>query len=260
MNYRCEDAPGFELLAPADPRRSRYDILELLAVMRSLRYNESFNSISFRNVDLTGLHGQRDPHGDDHVPYTTKSGEPINMPQQRDMWLLIQEIQALALKSKKLRRFDFTNCIKRIPVDFDDSRDIGCGICEAIFPLCARQLTNVDWITLNGIALADADIDYLYAAAINKLCHFRALDLGNCALGMTILNLHLCFCGFCLLSSVQIMYLPPERIISGLIYEHANALKVIEVCKLAFMLFRTRTRRWNPLTFLVIQHDLTPTF
>ena len=228
--------------------------------MRSLRYNESFNSISFRNVDLTGLHGQRDPHGDDHVPYTTKSGEPINMPQQRDMWLLIQEVQALALKSKKLRRLDFTNCIKRIPVDFDDSRDIGCGICEAIFPLCARQLTNVDWITLNGIALADADIDYLYAAAINKLCHFRALDLGNCALGMTIFNFYLWICRFSMLSSIQTVYLTQERIIDVLVCDHTNPLKVIGVCKFASMLSRTRTRRWSPLTFLVIQHDLTPTF
>ena len=151
--------------------------------MRSLRYNESFNSISFRNVDLTILHAQVDTLGDDHVPYTTKSGEPLNMPQQRDSWLLIHEIQALALKSKKLRRLDFTNCITRIPIDYDDSRDVGCGICEALFPLCARQLTNVDWITLNGIPLADADIDYLYAAAVNKLCHFRALELGSCALG-----------------------------------------------------------------------------
>ena len=151
--------------------------------MRSLRYNESFNSISFRNVDLTILHAQVDTLGDDHVPYTTKSGESLNMPQQRDSWLLIHEIQALALKSKKLRRLDFTNCISRIPTDYDDARDVGCGICEALFPLCARQLTNVDWITLNGIPLADADIDYLYAAAINKLCHFRALELGSCALG-----------------------------------------------------------------------------
>ena len=184
VKYQGEDAPGFELLAPADQRRTTYNLLEFLAVMRSLRYNESFNSISFGNVDLTILHGQCDAHGDDHVPYTTKSGVPINIPEQRDSSLLIQEIQALALKSKKLRRLDFTNSINRTPVDYDDSRDIGCGICEALFPLCARQLTNVDWIILNGITLADADIDYLYAAAINRLCHFRALDLGSCALGM----------------------------------------------------------------------------
>ena len=183
VNYECEDAPGFELLPPADLQSPRYNVLELLAVMRSLRYNESFHSISFRNINLNILHGLRDPHGADHVIWTTKSGEPLRMPYPMDAWLLVQEIQGLALKSKKLRRMDFANCVTRKPVDGDDTRDVGCGICEALFPLCARQLTNVDWITLNGIILADADIDYLYSAAIDKLCHFRALELGSCGLG-----------------------------------------------------------------------------
>jgi hypothetical protein len=183
VSYQCEDAPGFELLPPADPQRSRYNVLELLAVMRSLRYNESFHSISFQNINLNVLHGLHDPYGDDHVMWATRSGEPLKMPFPRDSWLLVQEVQGLALKSRKLRRMDFENSISRKPVDNDDTRDVGCGICEALFPLCARQLTNVDWVTLNGIVLADADIDYLYSAAIDKLCHFRALELGSCALG-----------------------------------------------------------------------------
>ncbi|KAL8823880.1 MAG: hypothetical protein Q9191_005474 [Dirinaria sp. TL-2023a] len=183
VNYQCEDAPGFELLPAADPKSVKYNVLELLAVIRSLRYNESFHSVSFRNISLDAMHGLSDFFGADHVVWTSKSGEPLKMPHPKDSWLLVQEIQMLALKSKKLRRMDFTNCVTRKPVDGDDVRDVGCGICEALFPLCARQLTNVDWITLNGITLADADIDYLYAAAIDKLCHFRALELGNCGLG-----------------------------------------------------------------------------
>lgn len=183
VNYECEDAPGFELLPPANAQSSRYNVLELLAVMRSLRYNESFHSISFRNISLQILHKLVDSYGSEHVMWTTKSGESFNMPYPGDAWLLVQEIQGIALKSKKLRRMDFSSCITRKPIESDDSRDVGCGICEAIFPLCARQLTNIDWITLNGIPLADADIDYLYAATIDKFCHFRALELANCYLG-----------------------------------------------------------------------------
>ena len=183
INYQCEDAPGFELLPPEDPQSPEYNVLELLAVMRSLRYNESFHSISFRNINLQVLHGLRDPYGNEHVMWTTKSGEALTMEYPKDAWLLVQEIQSLALKSKKLRRMDFANCITRKPLDGDDTRDVGCGICEALFPLCARQLTNVDWITLNGIILADADVDYLYSAAIDKFCHFRALEIGSCGLG-----------------------------------------------------------------------------
>ena len=232
--------------------------------MRSLRYNESFNSISFRNVDLTILHAQVDTLGDDHVPYTTKSGEPLNMPQQRDSWLLIHEIQALALKSKKLRRLDFTNCITRIPIDYDDSRDVGCGICEALFPLCARQLTNVDWITLNGIPLADADIDYLYAAAINKLCHFRALELGSCALGKLVIS-HVLIPYITSMSQRQcnkivfLKYCNSGSAVRISIHRLADVPKAIETCRPVSTLSHIRILLWSPLISLVIQHGLIRT-
>ncbi len=188
VNYHCEDAPMFMLLPPNDLRRPKYTTLELLAIMRALRYNETFVSISFRNVKLDVLHGQRDPQGLDHVPWTTRSGEPLNIPLQEHSWLLVQEVQALALKSKRLRRLDFAHALTRKPKDHNSGRDEGCGICEALFPLCAKQLTNVDWIILNGIMLADADIEFLYAAAIEKSCHFRAVELGSCGLVDQFMN------------------------------------------------------------------------
>ena len=182
VNYLCEDAPGFELLSPAHPRRSKYTVMELLAVIRALRYNETFHSISFRHVNMDALHGLYDKYGTEHVAFTTRSGMPLKLPDQEKACLLVQELQALALKSKRLRRLDFSYCLTRIPAEDDDSRDSGCTICEALFPLCAKQLTNVDWVVLNGVWLADADIDYIYAAAIEKSCHFRALDIGHCGL------------------------------------------------------------------------------
>ncbi|MCJ1404685.1 hypothetical protein MMC11_007911 [Xylographa trunciseda] len=183
VNYSCEDAPQFELLEPNHSRRTRYTVLELLSIMRALRYNESFHSISFRNIDLSGLHGLSDNFGSEHLLWSTRSGAPLPLPLKQQSWLLVQEIQSLALKSKRLRRLNFFHCLKRKPRDENGSRDPGSGICEALFPLCAQQLTNVDWITLNGVSLAEIDIDYLYAAAIEKSCHFRAVDLGHCGLG-----------------------------------------------------------------------------
>ena len=182
VDYHCEDAPAFELLPPADIR-PRYTILELLAVMRALRYNESFGCISFRNTSLDPIHSRRDVFGHDHVPWSTRSGESLNMPEQATFTLLVQEIQALALKSRRLRRMDFSYSLTRRPTaDSGFNQDPGCGICEAIFPLCAKQYTNVDWIILDGIPLTEIDVDYLFAAAIEKSCHFRALDLGYCGL------------------------------------------------------------------------------
>ena len=184
VNYECEDAPRFQLLTPAHPQRSKYTLLELLAVMRALRYNEFFRTIAFSGVSLDILHGLHDPHGSDidHLLSTTRSGSPISIPQQAYPWLIVQEIQALALKSKRLRRLDFSHSLTRKPTDVETGRDQGSGICEALFPLCARQLTNVDWITLTGISLAEIDVDYIYAAAIEKACHLRALEVGRCGL------------------------------------------------------------------------------
>ena len=189
VNYDCEDAPKFELLTPAHPQRSKYALLELLAVMRALRYNETFRTIAFSGVNMEILHDLYDPHGSelDHLLLTTRSGSPISIPQQAYPWLIVQEVQALALKSKRLRRLDFSHCLTRKPTDVETGRDRGCGICEALFPLCARQLTNVDWITLTGITLAEIDVDYIYAASIEKACHLRAIELGRC--GLTEKNL-----------------------------------------------------------------------
>ncbi len=66
--YRCEDvdweinwktrfAPEFRLLPN---KRGSYSPLQLLAVLRALRYNDYFNSLSFRDVDLSVLGGLQD--------------------------------------------------------------------------------------------------------------------------------------------------------------------------------------------------------
>lgn len=181
VEYVGEDAPIFQLLPPSDGNRHAYSLLELLAIMRALRYNQSFKTISFSYISLDVLHGLYDQHGWEHVPWTTRSGESILIADQEKSRLLVQEVQALALKSTRLRRLDFSFCLSRKAPD-ESSRDEGCGICEALFPLCAKQLTNVDWVILNGIHLVDADIDFLYAAGIKPSSHFRAIELRGCGL------------------------------------------------------------------------------
>lgn len=182
ISYNCEDAPMFQLLRPTNPHRPKYSVLELLAVLRALRYNESFVSISFYEISLDVIHGLCDHHGSEYVPWTSRSGIAMNTPDQDKLCLMVQELQAIALKSKRLRRLDLSKSLERKPEDNPDNRDPGCCVAEAIFPLCKRQLTNVDWIVLNGIILADADLDYLIAAAVEKSCHLRALEVSRCGL------------------------------------------------------------------------------
>lgn len=165
IDLECEDAPCFRLLRPASTRISRYSALELIAVMRALRYNESFRSISFRGINLDALQGIRDLHGVDPDVHLDRSGCLVEIPGQGNLSVLSQEVRALALKSTRLRRLDFAYSLTRTPTLDKGSRDPGCGIPEAIFPVCRRGMTNVNWVVLNGIKLGESDLDYLVDAA-----------------------------------------------------------------------------------------------
>lgn len=195
ITYPHEDKPRFELLQPVGLRRTQYSVLELLAVMRSLRYNELFGGISFKGVHLDVLNGLRDHHGVEHLCLKTKRGTYARLDAEElsRSCLLVQEIRALALTNRKLRRLDFSSCITRQPKDHGEStgsaRDKGCGIVEALFPLCKYQTTNVDWIALNHIILGDTDLDYLVAAAVERACHLRGLELSECGLTDRALSL-----------------------------------------------------------------------
>ncbi|OKL56814.1 hypothetical protein UA08_07968 [Talaromyces atroroseus] len=189
IDLECEDAPCLRLLSPASKKRSHYNVLELLAVMRALRYNESFCSISFSGISLDALQSCRDRFGPDWNAFTTRAGAQVSIAGQDRLSVLSQEIRALALKSRRLRRLDFSFCLSRIPISDRGARDPGCGIPEAIFPLCRRQLTNVDWIVLNGIKLGDSDLDYIVDAASQRASHLRALEVGDCGLSVHDLDL-----------------------------------------------------------------------
>ncbi|OOQ87491.1 putative leucine rich repeat and nacht domain-containing protein [Penicillium brasilianum] len=189
IDLECEDAPCFRLLRPASATSSRYSALELIAVMRALRYNESFRSISFRGINLDALQGLRDVHGMDVDVHLDRSGCLVHIPGEANLTVLSQEVRALALKSTWLRRLDFAYCLTRTPTLDKGSRDPGCGIPEAIFPVCRRELTSVDWVVLNGIKLGESDLDYLVDAASQKQSHMRALEVGDCGLSVHDLDL-----------------------------------------------------------------------
>lgn len=189
IDLDCEDAPCFRLLRPASRTTSRYSALELIAVMRALRYNHSFTSISFRGINLDALQGIRDVHGMDVDVHLDRSGCLVHIPGEASLTVLSQEVRALTLKSTCLRRLDFSYCLTRTPTLDKGSRDPGCGIPEAIFPVCRRELTRVDWVVLNGIKLGESDLDYLVDAASQRRSHLRALEVGDCGLSVHDLDL-----------------------------------------------------------------------
>jgi hypothetical protein len=189
VDFECEDAPGFILYPPT---HTKYTNIELLAVLRALRYNESFRSISFRDIDLHSLHGWFDPHGTDHVAWWTREGTHLSKhfnikPETRS--ILYQEVQAIALRSAKLSRMDFTNTLpRRRPKDNFDyegdgvDKDPGCEIVAALMPLCRAQLSNVTWIILSGIELGETDLDDLIPAIHSTNARIRAIEFSRCGL------------------------------------------------------------------------------
>ncbi|EXJ79726.1 hypothetical protein A1O3_08009 [Capronia epimyces CBS 606.96] len=181
VDYHCEDAPRFQLLPSSTG--VPYSSLELLAVFRALRYNESFTSISFARIDLSPLRHLYDAFSSDTDGLFTRSGNPTNIAGHQDLHVLGQEIRALALKSRRLRRLDFSYTLPQ-RVLAEDEQPIDCGILEALAPLCKKSLTNVDWIVLTGLRLADSDLNYLVDAASERKCHLRALEIGECGLSV----------------------------------------------------------------------------
>ena len=169
LNWDVEDAPEFKLLPPA--RNAKYSTKELLAIMRTLRYNEFFRSISFEGVDLHSLHGTSDSFGTEHVAMSTYDGAPIYSVLEVKTWersLLYQEVQAIALKSRSLVRMNFGNTLPRRRVRNTSDwggmladKDPGCEFIAAILPLCRKTITTVSWIILSGIELGDTDFEDL---------------------------------------------------------------------------------------------------
>ena len=199
IDLEGEDVPCFRLLPPASPTSKRYSALELIAVMRSLRYNDSFRSISFAGVSLDALRGLRDPYGPDKDAFIGLTGIRVSIAGQDKLSLLSQEIRALSLKSRSLLRLDFSYCLSSSPPPPPNTTSrmaeppadaTSSDIAVAIFPVIRREvLTNVDWVVLNGIKLGEADLDYLVDAASQKGSRLRALEVGNCGLSVHDLDL-----------------------------------------------------------------------
>lgn len=181
IDYDCEEAPCFRLLKPI---RSSYGALELLAVLKALRYNESFSSIALSGINLDALQSVNDMYGVDTDALYTRTGAATHLSGQKNLSLLAQEIRALALKSRSLRRLDFSYCLSRRHCSGSSDETTPCGIPEALIPLSKKKLTNIGWLVLTGIRLGDPDLDHLVDAASQPVCRIQALEVGNCGLSV----------------------------------------------------------------------------
>lgn len=82
INWRTKYAPEFRLLPPKTEQS--YGPMQLLAVMRALRYNDYFISLSFRDIDLSVMWDWYDQfQGPCDVPYLSRSCKSRSSPRPR---------------------------------------------------------------------------------------------------------------------------------------------------------------------------------
>ncbi|AEO68952.1 uncharacterized protein THITE_2030403, partial [Thermothielavioides terrestris NRRL 8126] len=188
INWKTRFAPEFRLLPS---KRGKYAPLQILAVLRALRYNDYFNSLSFRDVDLSVLHGLEDNNtpGNGNVAYLNRAcvalgpGE-IEMLKARP--LLHQEFHALAFCAQTIRQIDFRNCCKSLPSppsrlsSQHGTRPPSLQFLAPILNLLKSGITKCNWLILSGNVLPQADIDDL--AETIKMGVIEGLDVSNCGL------------------------------------------------------------------------------
>jgi hypothetical protein len=180
VHYRVETLDGalrFQLLVP---ERRRYSRLDLLAVTRALAYSNCFHTISFANVSLDELNLSYDAYGSEHTDSILKKISKTKQPafDLSQSSLLPQEVASIAGTNRNLLQLDFSNSISAMSI----SGDSESGILQALYPLCIRELTNVEWLSLSGIRLSNSDLECLWLLADDKRAHLRGLDLSHTSL------------------------------------------------------------------------------
>ncbi|KAL2137366.1 hypothetical protein VTI74DRAFT_3306 [Chaetomium olivicolor] len=192
--YRCEDvdweinwktrfAPEFRLL-PA--KRGSYSPLQLLAVLRALRYNDYFISLSFRDVDLSVLYGLQDNTlrrvNVAYLSRTCMSLGPEEIEMLRISPVLHQEFHALAFCSETIRQMDLTNCSRSLQMRFAQYKNQipSLQFLAPLLNLLKTGITKCNRLLIGGNALTRFDIDDL--AETMKSGVLQALDVSYCGL------------------------------------------------------------------------------
>ncbi|KAK4123219.1 hypothetical protein N657DRAFT_452008 [Parathielavia appendiculata] len=192
--YRCEDvdweinwktrfAPEFRLLPG---KRKPYSALQLLAVLRALRYNDYFNSLSFRDVDLSVLYGFRDNTlRKVNVAYLSRTCVALGLDEVemlRVSPVLHQEFHALAFCSETIRQIDFTNCSKTLASRLAQykSQNPSLQFLTPILSLLRSGITKCNRLLVGGNVLPQFDVEDL--AETMKSGAIQALDVSYCGL------------------------------------------------------------------------------
>ncbi len=163
INWKTQFAPEFRL-RPAK-NGSPYSPLQLLAVLRALRYNDYFSSLSFQDIDLSILWNYYDisAKGPDSA-YINRTGVLLS-PDEIDLLrmspLLHQEFHALAFCSGTIRQIDFTNAFRALPTKCKIHSRLSVQFITPILNLLKASISKCSRLILSGCVLTPMDLDEL---------------------------------------------------------------------------------------------------
>ncbi|KAL2181284.1 uncharacterized protein P884DRAFT_273816 [Thermothelomyces heterothallicus CBS 202.75] len=183
INWKTRFAPEFRLLPG---KRGPYSPLQLLAVLRALRYNDYFTSLSFRDVDLAVLYGLQDnAFSKANVAYLSRTCVALG-PDEIEMLkvspVLHQEFHALAFCSETIRQMDLGNCSRSFHAQVAQHRNQvpSLQFLTPILRLLRSGITKCNRLIVNGNTLPQFDVDDL--AETMKCGAIQALDVSYCGL------------------------------------------------------------------------------
>ncbi|EAQ91372.1 hypothetical protein CHGG_03307 [Chaetomium globosum CBS 148.51] len=183
INWKTRFAPEFRLLPG---KRGPYSSLQLLAVLRALRYNDYFTSLSFRDVDLSVLHGLQDNTlRKVNVAYLSRTCValgPDEIETLRVSPVLHQEFHALAFCSEKIRQIDFGNCSRSLSSRMAqyNNQPQSLQFLAPILSLLRSGITKCNRLIVSGNTLPPSDVEDL--AETMKCGTIQALDVSYCGL------------------------------------------------------------------------------
>ncbi|KAK0630580.1 hypothetical protein B0T17DRAFT_507043 [Bombardia bombarda] len=163
-----------------------YRCASLLAVLRALRYNDYFNSISFRDVDLAALWGIEDNLNEvSNVAYISRTSLCLTADEVEILKIspvLHQEFHALAFGSETIRQIDFTNSTTSYLSRVRHSKHTTPSLqfLAPIMSLLKTGATKCNHLILSRNLLLRSDIEEL-SEAINTGC-IQGLDVSCCGL------------------------------------------------------------------------------
>ncbi|KAK9476813.1 hypothetical protein V1514DRAFT_353952 [Lipomyces japonicus] len=169
-------------LAPISPS---YTILELLAVMRALRWNEAFGGISFSTVSLDIMYNVPDHYAAIELDQTRTANDKRVSKFMKTLPILKLELQLIMLCSMSLRMLDLNGCIRTVkasPSSHDAAADHGTGVIDALMQVAKRATSNVDSFCFSNLLIDNYDFDYLVDVASSRKSHLRNLEVAHCGL------------------------------------------------------------------------------